>query len=245
MPAGASREKRDSGGIKGYLPSSMLDWEGRIAAVLFFGNCDFRCPFCHNSDLVLDPGSLPDLSWKVIAAELAGKRDWLDGVVITGGEPALQNALPELVNDVRSLGLPVKLDSNGYHPEVLESLLGKGLLDYLAIDIKTSPRRYSEAAGREIDITRIERTVRLVIDSGLPHEFRSTVVPGLVGEEELDEIAAWVAGGRRLVLQQFRPDRTLDPRYLDVAPLRDDQIKLWAERCSSRIPTFTRGLTQL
>ncbi|MHB8781417.1 MAG: anaerobic ribonucleoside-triphosphate reductase activating protein [Candidatus Geothermincolia bacterium] len=231
--------------IKGLLPASMLDWEGRVAAVIFLGSCNFRCPFCHNAALVLAPERVQTIPWSEVETVLREREGWLDGVVVTGGEPTADAGLPLLLEAVRALGLPVKLDTNGGYPERLRDLLAAGLVDSIAMDVKSSPARYAEAAGRPVDKGRIEASVRLIIDSGLPHEFRCTVVPGLVGEAELEIVSRWLEGAERLVLQQFRPQVTLDPSYADLKPWPEERLAEWAVNCSEVVPTITRGLASL
>jgi len=195
------------------LPASMLDWEGRVAAVIFLGSCNLRCPFCHNAALVLAPASMQTIPWAEVVTVLREREGWLDGVVVTGGEPTLDAGLPRLLEAVRALGLPVKLDTNGGYPERLRALL--------------------------------EASIRLIIDSGLPHEFRCTVVPGLVGEAELEIVSRWLERAERLVLQQFRPQATLDPSYADLKPWPEKKLAEWAAKCSTAVPTITRGLASL
>ncbi len=228
-------------GIKGFLPVSMLDWEGKLCAVIFIGGCNFRCPFCHNPDLVLHPETLEDYSWEEIARHLHEKRGWLDGVTVTGGEPTLHGELNRLLGLVRDLDLEVKLDTNGYQPEVVNDLLSAGLVDFIAMDVKAAPGRYAKAAGRPIDPGRINRSISTIIQSGLPHEFRCTVVPGFIDLGDLLQITAWIDGARRLTLQQYRSSEALDPALRDLRALPDETLHAWAEACSQVVPTAVRG----
>lgn len=228
-------------GIKGFLPVSMLDWEEKLCAVIFMGGCNFRCPFCHNPDLVLHPEDLEDISWDKIAAHLDSKRGWLDGVTITGGEPSLYPGLEKLFRLIHAKDLGVKLDTNGYQPETLKDLLATGLVDFVAMDVKAAPGGYARAAGRLIDLGRINRSIRTVIDSGLEHEFRCTVVPGFTDLTDLLQIAAWIDGAQRLTLQQYQPSEALDPELRDVHALPDETLHAWAEACSQVVPTTVRG----
>ncbi len=228
-------------GIKGFLPVSMLDWEGKLCAVIFMGGCSFRCPFCHNSDLVLHPEDLEDISWQEIESSLDDKGGWLDGVTVTGGEPSLHTDLERLLGLIQAKDLPVKLDTNGYQPEILKELLATGLVDFVAMDVKASPGGYAKAAGRLIDLGRINRSISAILDSGLPHEFRCTVVPGFTDLSDLMQIAAWIDGAQRLTLQQYQPGEALDPELRELSALPDETLHAWAEACSQVVPTAVRG----
>ena len=204
--------------IKGWVRTSLIDYPGKIAAVLFTGGCNFRCPYCQNPELVLHPESLPEIDPAEIFQFLTRRRGLIDGVVITGGEPTLQKGLDDFMRKLKELGLAIKLDTNGYRPQVLRDLLERDLLDYVAMDIKASPAKYPLAAGVPIDVQRIEKSVRLILSSGIDHEFRTTVVPGIVAPEDVEEMARLIAGAGKYILQQFRPQGTLEPRFREVAP---------------------------
>ena len=141
--------------IKGHLPVTLLDWEGKVATVLFLGGCNFRCPFCHNPELVLRPDEQPTVPFEDVTAYLAGKKGWIDGVVITGGEPTLSPGLRPLIEKIRALGYPVKLDTNGSNPSVLGALLDAGLVDYVAMDIKSRFEDYAAATQTDVSIKAI------------------------------------------------------------------------------------------
>lgn len=224
--------------LKGWARTSLIDFQDHIATVLFTGGCNFRCPICHNCDLVLRPGELPDLSEAEVWAFLARRRGLVDGVVITGGEPTLQPDLIPFLRRLREQGLDIKLDTNGYRPDVLERLLSAGLVDYVAMDVKAPPEKYPLLAGRaDVDVALVQRSIGLLRDSGVLYEFRTTVVPGLLDMGDVEAIARWVAGAWRYVLQQFRPLNTLDPALEAVSPypmarLREmaGQAKRWVEQ---------------
>ena len=203
--------------IKGLVKTSIVDYPGKIATVVFVGGCSFRCPYCHNADLVLRPDSLPDIEVGEVLRLLAERRGFVDGVVITGGEPTLQADL-DFIQEVKALGFAVKLDTNGYHPHSLQRLLQEGLLDYVAMDAKGPLEKYPLVAGRRIDTKRIENSIQLVLSSEIEHEFRTTVVPGMVVVEDVDALAQSIAGARQYVLQQFRPSLTLAPQFTTMDP---------------------------
>jgi len=217
--------------LKGWVRTSLIDYPGHIATVLFTGGCNFRCPPCHNADLVLRPGEMPTLPEEEVWAFLARRAGLVDGVVITGGEPTLQSDLIPFLRQVREQGLDVKLDTNGYRPNVLEALLSERLVDYVAMDVKAPPAKYPLLAGwASLDMGRVERSVELLQNSNLSCEFRTTVVPGLLVEEDVEEIARWITGAERYVLQQFRPLGTLDPALEKVSPYPLERLREMAKR---------------
>lgn len=191
--------------IHGFNKTTLLDYPGHVAATVFTGGCNFRCPFCHNGDLVLNPESQPMVPEEEVLAHLKKRRGILEGVCITGGEPTLQPDLPEFIGKVRELGCLVKLDTNGYMPQVLRQLLEEGMLDYVAMDIKASPENYAKAAGCPgLDFSRIEESIALLKRCKIPYEFRTTVVQGLHTVQEFDAIGQLLEGSRAYYLQAFR-----------------------------------------
>ncbi len=198
--------------IGGLQKVSLIDYPGKIAAAIFTQGCNFRCPYCHNPDLI-PPESRGDLfPVAEVLAFLEKRRGRLDGVVLTGGEPTLQPGLPEFLETVRAMEYPVKLDTNGSNPAVLERLLGRGLIDYVAMDLKAPEEKYGLFSGPAVPFSRISKTMDLIRQSGVPFEFRTTVVPSLLSEEDLLAVADTLAPADRFVLQRFVPSRTLDPR---------------------------------
>lgn len=227
------------------LPTSMIDWPGKICAVVFLAGCNFRCPYCHNPELVDGARKGEAVAWEDLAAYIEDRAGWIDGVCITGGEPTIHTDLPALCRRLKALGVEVKLDTNGSRPNALRRLLEEGLVDCVAMDLKTSLDRYPALAGRPLDIRAIRESAEMIISWGGEHEFRCTVVPGWVGGDELHELACMVQGARRLVLQQFRPEHTLDPAYRDVVPYPDEQLLCWSEELSVLVPTRVRGLASM
>jgi len=223
---------------------SLIDYPGNIASVIFTAGCDFRCPFCQNPDLVHVNPQAPNLGAAEVIAALKSRETLVDGVVITGGEPLLHPDLPEFIAAIRqTTGLLIKLDTNGHHPDGLQRLLDEGLVDFVAMDIKTSPARYSEAAGKLVDIDRVMRSVELIKNCGRQYEFRSTVVPGLIDEAAIDEVGKWLQGARLWVLQQFQNRVVLDPKFTERKPLMPDKIRELALRAGKYVPQILiRGL---
>jgi len=194
--------------IVGFTETSLLDWHGRIAAVIWISGCDFSCPFCHNYQVADDDPKLPEVPWDEIAGTLRRKRDWYDGVVLTGGEPLMHPEVFELCRRIKDLGLPVKVDTNGSFPYALKALLELELVDAVAMDVKSPlDSRYAKAAGRQIDVAPLLRTIRLLLETGIEHEFRCTLVPGLINPEDIAAIGEAIKGAQAVALQAYVPDR--------------------------------------
>lgn len=202
--------------IGGYIPLSLVDYPQRPAITIFTRGCNLRCPFCHNGELVV--GAREGKSEAAILKFLEQRRDKLDAVCISGGEPTIQPDLDEFIREIRSLGYRIKLDTNGSKPQVLRELLSKGLLDYVAIDIKSSPSRYHLATGCMLDFDIVADSVEVLKDGEIAYELRTTAVPGIVDLDDLDVIAGMLGPMKRYVLQQFRPRQTLDPTFEVVKP---------------------------
>ncbi|HKJ05788.1 MAG TPA: anaerobic ribonucleoside-triphosphate reductase activating protein [Geopsychrobacteraceae bacterium] len=204
--------------IKGFQGTSLLDFPGRLAALVFTGGCNLTCPFCHNPGLVLNPGQYPDYPIDELLVDLRQRSGFIDGVVVSGGEPTLEPGLEGFLSEVKQMGLQVKLDSNGLLPDVLQRLLGRDLIDYLAIDLKTSPNRYSELHNHAIESGPLLKTISLAKSAGCEYEFRTTCVPGLVDADDIKAIGKAIKGARLWVLQQFAPHHSLDETLRDVEP---------------------------
>lgn len=191
--------------ILGFQKTTLLDYPGHVAATVFVGGCNFRCPFCHNGLLVLDPMAKPRISEEEVLSYLKKRQGVLEGVCITGGEPTLQQDLAAFIRRLKGMGYLVKLDTNGSRPQVLTQLLQEGLLDYAAMDIKASPDNYATAAGLEqFDFDNIRQSIRLLMESDIPYEFRTTVVRGIHILEEFEEIGRLLQGCRAYFLQGFQ-----------------------------------------
>jgi pyruvate formate lyase activating enzyme len=217
--------------IKAFLPASLIEYPEHIADVVYVGECNFRCPFCHNVELVLHADRLPDIEPGKVLARLDGRRGFIDALVITGGEPTLQADLTDFLSDVHALGLRVKLDTNGYRPDVLEDCLGRSSVDYVAMDIKSRLEAYALAAGVAVRTERIEQAVQMLLDSEVEHEFRTTVVPGLTTVEDVSGIARLIHGAKHYYLQCFRPGETVGwgldgPRVAPSAELMQSMMEL-------------------
>ena len=215
--------------ISGIQKLTLLDYPEHTACTLFVPGCNLRCPFCHNSELLQSDCEFYDE--KEIFAFLEKRKGVLEGVCITGGEPTLYTDLPRLLSDIKKLGYRVKLDTNGYNPSAVDNLIRRGLLDYIAMDVKNSPERYAETVGlpAHFDISPILESRNIIMSSGVDYEFRTTVAAELFDEESIAGAAKMIAGANKYFLQYFVmrdtvPSKTLTPptqetmhRYLDIA----------------------------
>ena len=196
--------------IKGFQEVSFIDFPDTIAAVIFTGGCMFRCPFCHNKDLAMNSLSLKDISLDYVLARIKERSSVLGGVVITGGEPTIHAKLPELLLALKKTGLKIKLDTAGINPDMLTKVLP--YLDYIAMDIKHTPKKYSKATGRPVQIHRIEKSIAIIKNSGIPYEFRTTVVPTIHTLNDFHALGKFISGSTVLYLQKFIPN----PLMIDI-----------------------------
>ncbi len=200
--------------LHGLSKLTLLDYPEHLACTVFTGACNFRCPFCHNAPLVLTPDSCPQIPEEEFFSFLASRTGKLDGVCITGGEPTLQPDLPDFIMKIKALGFLVKLDTNGYRPEVLESLLHQNLLDMVAMDIKNSKEQYALTSGLEesaFDIARIEKSISLLLTSDISHEFRTTITKELHNRQSMKALGHWLSG---LALQSTGSNQISSPYFL-------------------------------
>lgn len=190
--------------IHGFQKLTLLDYPCHIAATIFLGSCNMRCPFCHNADLVLDPASQPTIPVDEVLAYLKKRQGILEGVCITGGEPTLHRDLPAFAASLKALGYLVKLDTNGTNPKMIKQLAENSLIDYVAMDIKSSPAGYTKAAGLDSPIPEaIYAAVEFLLNGTLDYEFRTTVVKELHTQADFASIREWLAGCRAYYLQAF------------------------------------------
>ena len=190
--------------ICGLQTLSMVDYPGKLAATVFTGGCNLRCPFCHNALLVTRLEESPTLQQEEVLAFLKRRRGLLDGVVLSGGEPLIQSGVPEFLQKVRSLGFSIKLDTNGCYPDALEALLDQGLADYVAMDVKNTPEHYAQTVGiPDFDPAVIARSAAVLAHSGADYELRTTVVRELHTVADIAAIGAWMQGAPRYFLQCF------------------------------------------
>ena len=191
--------------ICGYQKTTLLDYPGHVAATIFTGGCNFRCPFCHNADLITKSSITNIISKDEIFNFLKKRKNVLSGICITGGEPTLQPDLPQFIEKARSLGYKIKLDTNGYRPKVIADLLTKNLLDYIAMDIKTGFSNYARISGiPNLNIEHIKESISLIENSDISYEFRTTVVKELHTETDFQEIALMLSSQSPYFIQSFK-----------------------------------------
>ena len=239
--------------IGGYLSTSLIEWPGKIAAIIFVFGCNFRCPFCYNRDLVLpskrlrggklkgDWSSSLKVEEEAIFADLKKRKKWVDGVVITGGEPTLQPDLAEFLKKIKDLGFLAMIETNGSQPEIMAQLLADQLLDYLAMDFKGPLDRYTQITKAPISNSKIKKAIRLIINSGIDFELRTTVVPGTHNQRTLIEMAnqlASLAAGQpvKWLLQSFQPKTCLDPKFEKIKPYGKIKMEKFLKAVKRIIP---------
>ncbi|MFA5165845.1 MAG: anaerobic ribonucleoside-triphosphate reductase activating protein [Candidatus Paceibacterota bacterium] len=214
--------------IGGLQKTTLIDYPGKIACVVFLAGCNFRCPFCYSAEIVLPEKILrqPTISEEKFFAFLKDKVGMLDGVVVCGGEPTLNEDLPNFIKKIKNLGFLVKLDTNGSNPAMLKKLLKGNFLDYVAMDIKAKPENYKKVGCGASDFQKVEESVKELKKNNIAFEFRTTMVPGLVSASDMPQIAKWIGGlDVPYYLQNFRPDKTLDPSLMSLSPYTDQEIK--------------------
>lgn len=221
----------------------MLDWPGKVASTIFLGRCNFRCPFCHNAELVVSHESMPDLGEADVLSFLADRRDWVDHVVITGGEPTLAARLPAFLRALKAQGFRVKLDTNGSRPGVLERLVAESLVDFVAMDVKTYFDDYPRVVRVPVDVEAVRASAHFLAGGGVEHEFRMTVVPGLHDARTVARAARELAGlgATELVLQRFRPENVIDPAFLGVGAFDEREAEEVRMAASAHLKTYWRG----
>jgi pyruvate formate lyase activating enzyme len=210
--------------IGGFQKFSLADFPGHISAIIFTLGCGFRCPYCHNPELVdplMSPAIIPQ---EAILEFLESRKGQVDGVVVSGGEPTLQSDLPDLLAGIKRWGFAVKLDTNGSNPDMLVELLCQGLLDYIAMDVKAPLEQYARVVRAPADPVSIRKSIEIVRSSGIDHEFRTTYLESLLSIEEMMEIAVLVQGCAGYVLQRFQPTNALDATLLDQGPTSEAAI---------------------
>jgi len=225
--------------VAGFEKFTLLDYPGKMVSVVFTPGCVFRCPFCHNPELIepVDEASKKlflESKEQEFFAFLEKRKGKLDGVCITGGEPTLHNDLLPFIKRMKGMGFLVKLDTNGLFPDIVESIMDTELVDYWAIDIKHTREKYHLATGKKLPMADIERSVSLLMERAPDYEFRTTVVPGIHEEGDFEEIADWIDGARTYYLQEFRGGKVYDPSVIENAKGRAVDLDAIARRIGQR-----------
>ena len=211
--------------IGGLEKSTLIDYPGRIAATVFLLGCNFRCPFCYSSELVLPEkmAEQPKIAEKAFFDFLKERQGLLEGVVICGGEPTIHKDLPDFIKRIKDLRFLLKLDTNGSNPEMLRELMQKGLVDYVAMDIKAPlGAKYDLATGVKVDLDKIKESIEIIKGSGVDYEFRSTIVPSIHSKEDVIQMAKDISPAKKYYLQNFRGEKTIDPRFEEIKPYAKD-----------------------
>jgi anaerobic ribonucleoside-triphosphate reductase activating protein len=216
--------------FKGIQKTTLIDFPGKVACTLFLPKCNFRCPFCHNRSLVFEEETGVTITEKEALEFLEERKEFLDGACITGGEPLLHKGLLEFCKMVKAKGLLVKVDTNGSMPGVLERLLHEKAVDFVSMDVKASPKNYALAAGVEVDLEKIGKSISLIRELALGYEFRMTVVPGIHSKEDFEAIAHWLKGSKKFFLQQFAPGEELvDQEFSKKRPFPAEKLREFAK----------------
>ncbi len=227
--------------IKGFIGVSLSDWDGKVSSVIFLPGCNLRCPFCYNKSLVLQPEKMPSIALESIEDYLQTNRKWIDCVVVTGGEPTLHVDLPLLCKKIKELGLGVKVDTNGSNPNMVSGLLEKGLVDYIALDVKAplTSQKYSEACGVNTDkiLEKIRATIQMLLDDAVTYEFRTTLVPTLHQTGDVEAICQSIKGCKKYALQNFKSEvETIDPKFQGVKPFSMAQMEDFLQVAKKIVP---------
>lgn len=217
--------------IVGFARTSLLDWDGKVASTIYLQGCNLRCGFCHNPDLVPSSSDLEEIPFETIRDYVLENQEFLDGIVITGGEATIHRDLPQLVKSIRGMGMQVKLDTNGTNPEMLKDLIEAGLLDCIAMDIKAPlNEKYEAVCGAKVDLAAIKRSIALIMDHAPDYEFRTTVVPYYLEAADIESVAAYIGGAKKYALHQFGNKNTLDTRLAVMKPYSEEKLREIADR---------------
>ena len=227
--------------VGGFQKISLIDYPGKVCAIVFTQGCNFRCPYCHNPELV-DPKLFQNsIEEKEIFSFLKSRIGKLDAVEITGGEPTLQKDLLTFIKKIKDMGFLVKLDTNGSNPEILEKIIKERLVDYIAMDVKAPLDKYEHIIRAKIDTSKIKRSIELIKNSNVDYEFRTTIVKALLSKEDLIEIGKLIKGAELYILQKFIPSKTLDNSMLKEETYSDEElygvkeeIKKYVKKCLIR-----------
>ncbi|NOX97962.1 MAG: anaerobic ribonucleoside-triphosphate reductase activating protein [Nitrospirae bacterium] len=230
--------------IKGFLENSLIEWDGKIASVIFLPGCNFKCPWCHVPDLAFNSENLDTVPFWQVEEAIQRQKNWMDGIVITGGEPTIHSSLPEFIERIKGWGIPVKIETNGSYPEMLRELIEEGLVDSAAMDIKNTVQslklkvekdKYERTVGSEVDLEKIRESIGLLMKSGIDYEFRTTVVPAFLNEQDIEEIARSIQGAKKYVLQQFVPENASGEEMMQLKPYSPEKLEEMARQARTYV----------
>ena len=224
----------------GFQKLTLLDYPGKVACILFTNGCNFRCPFCHNASLVRAQDGA-DISDAEVLEFLKKRQGILEGVSISGGEPLIHNELKDFIREVKKLGYPVKLDTNGSFPQKLRELIGEGLVDYVAMDVKNSFEKYNETTGINADIDSVKESIEILINGNIDYEFRTTLVSGFHTTQDMQRIGEMIKGTKKYYLQNFADSG--DILCPGLAPLGEEEMELMKKTAEKYVSvTQIRGI---
>lgn len=218
--------------IKGFIETSLLDWDGKVSAVVFLPRCNFRCVFCHNYELVTHPEKFDTIPIERVKNFISTHSDFIDGIVITGGEPTIYDDLPAFIQQLKECGVAsVKIDTNGTVPACLQMLIRNRLVDYIAMDIKAPliADKYYKNAGVKVDLHKLRESIELILTSDIDYEFRTTVVPTLITATDIIEIAKQINRAKKYVLQSYRPEHAYNEKLRAVPQYSEHDMEQFVE----------------
>jgi pyruvate formate lyase activating enzyme len=228
--------------IKGFIGVSLVDWDGKVSSVIFLPGCNLRCPFCYNTQLVLHSSQMPTAPPEKIWNYLQKNRGWIDGVVITGGEPTIWEDLSTVCQKIKKMGFLVKLDTNGTNPNMVRALVESGLVDYIALDVKApfTPKKYSKASGTNANaiLAKIEQTIQTLLKGSVDYEFRTTLVPTMHKTGDIRAVCEKIKGCKKYALQNFRADTdTIEPSFQRLKPFSNAELDGFLQTARKLIPS--------
>lgn len=224
--------------IKGFVETSFVDWPGKVCSVIFFPFCNFRCAYCHNADLVLNPDAFEDIEYDTVFERLSGLKGWVDGVCVSGGEPTLHPELPRVLSSLKEKGFLTKLDTNGSNPGVLSLLMNQGLVDYIAMDVKSclDETSYCRVSGSSGILNDVNKSIQMLIRGNIQYEFRITVVPRFHTSADVFRLARQLKGARMLRLQNFSPSpAVLDRCFQNEPPFPEEELMVMQQNVDQLI----------
>lgn len=217
--------------IRGFVPVSFVDWDGKVVSTVFTPSCNFCCPFCFNHELLTHPKKFPKIKIEFVLDFLKKNEKFLDGVCITGGEPTLEKDLEAFCKKIKSLGKKVKLDTNGSNPTLLKNLVEKNLVDYIAVDIKAplEKKKYSQATGVDSFFDKVNESIHFLLNSKVYYEFRTTLVPTIHTEKDVENICKVITGAKLYVLQRFQPEKAWKKNLRKQKTQKEEEMERFAE----------------
>lgn len=227
--------------IGGLQKVSLIDYPGKICCIIFTQGCNFRCPYCHNPELVLPEKFTPLIDEEEIFSFLKKRKKYLDGVSITGGEPCIHRDILSFMERIKNAGYSVKLDTNGYFPKIIKEAIERKIVDYIAMDVKGPPEKYSEIAGVKVDINRVLKSIELIKESGIEYEFKTTVVKSQLSKEDFEKIGKMIKNASLYFIQKFKPSKTVKVEFMNEETYNEEEfeeikeiMKKYVDECKIR-----------